>query len=195
MKHILSFALIALILSGCGDDEVGISSVNDDRAHIIDMAENIDKHSYEGLEHIFLDTKTIDMQKDKTTLLIFGKNNCPYCEKLKDDIKANKDLQNALKAHFLPYYINASYTKSHILHFADSTMLDTQALMERFVKSPLRPTPTLVFLDTNGAAMFELPGYLEPKYILAILDYIHKHPNAAPKTIASDINDMLNKLD
>ncbi|TLD86429.1 MULTISPECIES: thioredoxin family protein [Helicobacter] len=174
MKKIFKISLLLCMLSivGCEDEQVKISTAQD-KSEILKQAENRDKSSYAGLEDVFLDTKHINTDENKLTLLIFSKNNCTYCDKLKDDIAKNPALKEMLKAHFLPYYVNVSYTKTHILHFGEKEQkIPTHNLMESYVKSPMRPTPTLVFIDKSGEAIYELPGYLPQDKMLKLYEYM-----------------------
>ena len=190
---ILCGFICVFTLLGCNDDnEVKISQGNN--AAAIDHAESLDKQSYAGLEDVFLDTKNISTQEDKVTLLIFGKNNCVYCDKIKDDIKANSEIKSLLQDHFIPYYVNVSYTKIHNLNFIDSKKeLSSTALMESYVKSPMRPTPTLIFLNPKGEVIFELPGYMKPDSILKILQYMQSKQwqDKDQTQVASEINKIL----
>ncbi|MCX2717760.1 thioredoxin family protein [Helicobacter sp. MIT 21-1697] len=190
-----------MIHCGCNDDnEVKISQGTALKQEHIEQAENLDKQSYAGLENIFLDTKAIQGQEGKITLLIFGKNNCIYCDKIKDDIKNNDSLKDTLKANFLPYYINISYTKNHTLQFQnthshnrESASIPTSTLVETYVKSPMRPTPTLVFLTPAGERIYELPGYLPSEQILILLKYMQsqKWQGKSLQDISLEINESL----
>lgn len=203
MKKILLYGLMGLtlqMLSSCSEEQsVRISSGEKDNEQILKQAENIDKASYAGLEDVFLDTKNLHINKDnKITLFIFAKNNCIYCDKLKDDILSSDALKNMLKDNFMPYYINTSYTKKHILykHKGDSQdvqNLNTRNLMESYVKSPMRPTPTLVFLDYSGNNIYELPGYLPKDSMLEILEYFSSGVwvGKSEKQIATEISDTI----
>lgn len=181
-----------IIFLGCNDEgEVKVSQGSNTQKSQIEQAESLDKASYAGLEDVFLDTKNIFADKNKVTLLVFGKNNCVYCDKLKDDIKDNATLKNMLQSQFVPYYINTSYSKVHNLTFGDSkTSLNTAALTESYVKSPMRPTPTLVFLDFQGKKIYELPGYIPSSQLLILLEYMQSHSweNKKEEQIAREIN-------
>ncbi|MCH5313350.1 MAG: thioredoxin fold domain-containing protein [Helicobacter sp.] len=190
------FATFIVLLCGCDDEQVKISTHTKDKSHLIEQAENRDKSSYAGLEDVFLDTKHLYTQDadNKLTLFIFAKNNCLYCDKLKDDIANDNALKSMLQAHFLPDYINTSYTKKHILHKGEDTQtIPTFNLMEFYVKSPMRPTPTLVFVDREGKSIYELPGYLPKDQMLKLYTYM---ANGAwkgkdEKQIIMDINKEL----
>lgn len=177
---------MSIFFNACSDEqEVGISTQGGDKAAILKQAESIDAASYAGLEDVFLDTKTLTLGTDKITVFIFAKNNCFYCEKLKTDIMQNTALKSMLQTHFLPYYINTSYTKKHILTAADiadsqvdsahaqkQRELTTMSLMELYVTSAMRPTPTFVFVDSKGDSIYELPGYLPSERIIRLLEYM-----------------------
>lgn len=194
-KKIFSSALFAsllLCINGCENEEVKISSGANLTQEHIQQAENLDKKSYQGLEDVFLDTKTITA-KDRIPLLIFGKNNCTYCDKLKNDIKEDSQLKHLLQQYFATYYINVSYSKIHHLEFDKTASLSTSDLMDTYVTSPLRPTPTLVFLDNRGAPIYELPGYLPPKEMRKVFEYMQEKQwqNKSTATITSEIDTLL----
>ncbi|WP_289180992.1 thioredoxin fold domain-containing protein [Helicobacter japonicus] len=183
--------LIMTFFSACSEEsDVGISQGKKLTSQYIQEAEDIDKESYAGLEDVFLDTKTIQGQESKITLLIFGKNRCGYCDKIKDDIK-NGDPVIVLIA----YYINVSYAKNHLLQFQNTpeSTLSTSTLMETYVKSPMRPTPTLIFLTPTGEVIYELPGYIPSNEILALLEYMQsqKWKGKDKDTISLEINESL----
>ncbi|TLD79907.1 hypothetical protein LS68_008660 [Helicobacter sp. MIT 05-5293] len=186
------FVSLLLCINGCDNEEVKVSSGTNLTQEHIQQAENLDKKSYQGLEDVFLDTKTITAN-DRIPLLIFGKNNCTYCEKLKTDIKEDSQLKNLLQQYFAPYYINVSYSKIHHLEFDKPSSLSTSDLMDTYVTSPLRPTPTLVFLNDKGTTTYELPGYLPPKEMRKVLEYMRERQwqNKSNATIASEIDTLL----
>lgn len=186
------FASLLLCINGCENEEVKISSGTNLTQEHIQQAENLDKKSYQGLEDVFLDTKTITA-KDRIPLLIFGKNNCTYCDKLKNDIKEDSQLKHLLQQYFATYYINVSYSKIHHLEFDKANSLSTSDLMDTYVTSPLRPTPTLVFLDNKGTPIYELPGYLPPKEMHKVFEYIQEKQwqDKSTATIASEIDTLL----
>lgn len=158
-----------LILTGCEEGKVELSSGNKTSSQALKEAESMDKASYAGLESVFLDTKTIS-SSGKPMLFIFGKNNCTYCDKIKDDIKADAQLQDLLKSHFATYYINIDYSKIHHISFESDKKpieMDTTSLAREY---GVRPTPTLIFLDSTGRAFFLYPGYLTPAKFQALLE-------------------------
>lgn len=175
--RILVFFAIFLLLNGCESDNAQISQGGNISQEQIQQADNLDKNSYAGLEDVFNDTSIIDIKPDKQTLIIFGKNNCTYCEKLKDDIKQQDSLKELLQTHFNTYYVNVSYTKPHNLHFSTDSKLDSQELIEHYVKSPLRPTPTMVFVNEDGKSIFEIPGYLPLDSMIQVLSFIAQNKN------------------
>lgn len=165
---------MGVLFSAC-EDSLNLSSGNDiDEKTLLDI-ESMDKASYVGLENIFLDSKSIDAN-GKTTLLIFGKNNCPYCDKLKDDIKASAMLQEILTKDFSAYYINIDYSKLHhlaqFLGRSEPTQMTTLEIAKVY---KIRPTPTLIFLDSVGIPFFQYPGYLRPKEFGLALNLAKEH--------------------
>ena len=108
------FAVCVVIFSGCDDKKIDsniISQGSEMSAEAQEKAKSLDKESYKDLADLFLDTATIDFSRE--VLIIFGKNQCKYCDMLKDDIKKSPAIQSKIKEHFNPYYVNTSYDKVH----------------------------------------------------------------------------------
>lgn len=191
---LLPTLLLALLL-GCDNDEhIRISSGDNLTHEHIQEAESLDKASYAGLEDVFLDTKHIASFDNKLPLLIFGRNNCIYCEKLKDDIKDDPSLKKILQERFSPFYINMSYTKKHKLTLGDTdSILNTNALADMFFSSTLRPTPTLIFLNQQGEVLYRLPGYLPNNELLKVLSFISEPQTQklSAKHISKQVNALL----
>lgn len=166
------FFAMMFVLAGCKDDKI-------DRSHFstqsnisqeeLQKAQNLDKASYAGLEHVFLDTSKITSD-GKYVMLVFGKNNCQWCDRLKDDIKDDKSTQEILLKDFNSYYINLSYGKQHTIEFdGKQSIVDTNTLALQY---GIRPTPTIVFLDKNGAPIVIYPGYLPQDKLRIFLNFI-----------------------
>ncbi|CBG39391.1 SoxW family protein [Helicobacter mustelae] len=169
------FLALGLFFVGCKDDKKidsnAFSSGKEMQQDAKDAAQNIDKKSYAGLEGVFQDTGDITAN-GKYLLLVFGKNNCSYCEKLKNDLKKHKDLQEELKKDFSPYYINISYEKTHNFSFSDhqSAKVMTSQLANNIYS--IRVTPTLIFGEKDGKTILEIPGYVRPEEFQKILAFI-----------------------
>lgn len=177
------------LLSGCKDQKVD-SSVE---------ASELDKKTYAGLEDVFNDTSTIET-KGKYMLLVFGANGCTYCENLKDDIKAHKNLRTMLKEQFNAYYINTSYSKLHTFRIGESDTLQDHAIPTRQLAQIYRigPTPTLVFAAKDGRTILTYPSYLPPKQFSALLEFIAQgswqKANGDEKQIATMLQKHLQAL-
>lgn len=174
MKQIYKILFIfTLFFIGCDEQKIDstiLSKGSQMSQEAIDLAKNFDKESYKDLADLFLDTSKIDFNKE--VFVIFGKNQCKYCDMLKDEIKKNPALQDTLKTHFNPYYINISYNKTHNFipqkdSNADSTknaestqdstkQISTENLAHIFGVSS---TPMIAFLDKNMSIKYIYPGF------------------------------------
>ncbi len=180
-KFLSVLLLISLFLSACKSsnkdklDENLLSSGSQSSKELNDERDNTDKKSYAGLEDIFSDNKSIS-PNDKYMLLVFGRNGCSYCERLKKDLKNVKELRNYVKEHFSTYYINMSYTKEHDFKVGDKDKNDekeikmsTEELAQIYA---VQTTPTIVLSDKTGKTIYELPGYMPSTQFLAVLEFI-----------------------
>lgn len=165
---IIFFVSYFLAFYGCEDShKVELSSGKEIGLEQIKEMESLDKISYVGLENVFSDTKIIS-PNGKPLLLIFAKNNCIYCDKFKDNLKADPTTQAFLAENFSSYYINTDYKKTHEIRFGEkSFFLQTLQLAKHY---SINPTPTFVFSDSLGNAFFSYPGYLKPKQFYAVLE-------------------------
>ena len=163
---------VVILLAGCKDEKIdknAFSMQSNISKEELNKAQNLDKASYAGLEHIFLDTSKISSD-GKYIMLIFGKNNCQWCDRLKDDIKEDKSTQEILLKNFNSYYINLSYSKQHHLDFDGKTStMDSANLSAQY---NIRPTPTIVFLDKNGMPIVIYPGYLPQDKFRIFLNFV-----------------------
>ena len=166
----LWFIATGLFLVGCNDGKISTSDGNNNTQGLEKVAQNIDVESYKGLEDVFSNSAKIE-SKDKPILIVFGKNNCAYCEKLKNDLKKDEELRDLVSQNFKAYYINTSYSKVHEISFEDSsevTSIDTDDLARQY---KLSGTPLSVWLEPNGDRILSLQGY-DRKHFRAMLDFI-----------------------
>ncbi|GAA7420914.1 thioredoxin fold domain-containing protein [Helicobacter pylori] len=173
------FLLVLLVFSACKSnnkdklDENLLSSGSQSSKELNDERDNIDKKSYAGLEDVFSDTKFIS-PNGKYMLLVFGRNGCSYCERLKKDLKNVKELCDYVKEHFSAYYINISYSKEHNFKVGDKNnekeiKMSTEELAQIYA---VQSTPTIVLSDQTGKTIYELPGYMPSTQFLAVLEFI-----------------------
>lgn len=179
-KSLIALALL-LFFAGCKNNQIdqnAFSSQSNISKDAIQKSQNLDQASYSGLEHLFGDTADISSEQ-KFVLLVFGKNNCQWCDQLKDDIKASYKTQEALLKDFKSYYINLSYSKLHHLNFnGKKSQKETSQLASTY---NVRPTPTSVFLDSQGETLFIYPGYLSPEQFQLVLKFIATEGYKNPK--------------
>lgn len=154
------------VMIGCKDGNIAISHGEDNTSELNEKLDNIDVSSYKGLEDIISNNSHIE-SKTKPIMLIFGVNNCKYCEILKQDMRNNTSLHNFIKDNFVTYYINTSYSKNHNIAYMKKTM-NTDDLSRYYgvVKTPL-----IVWLEPNGTRILKLDGY-NADYFNAMLHFI-----------------------
>lgn len=179
----------AIFFCGCDDkkiDENIISTGSAMSAEAIDKAKSLDKESYKELADLFLDTSKIDFSRD--VLIIFGKNQCKYCDMMKDDIKKSATIQAKIRENFNPYYINTSYDKIHKFKFANSSIeIPTARFAQIFA---VNATPQIVFLDKNGRVKYLFAGYTLK--LEKMIDDVVANP--APMGDYAQIDKALNEL-
>lgn len=183
----LAFLLLAfLFFVGCEGEKpsLSLSSQSATSKEAQEMHQNIDKNSYAELLPYLQDNSNIQSEGKKAILLIFGSNQCKYCDKLKSEILKSKALKNALKNDFSSYYINLSYQKTHLFN---SQKLSTQALGEAY---QIRSTPTLIFLNPQGEMIFQIVGFMGKEKLEIALEFISQNPNLSEEQIAEKLYNL-----
>jgi thioredoxin-related protein len=111
----------------------------------------------------------------KRVVLYFYQDGCPYCKKLLDTNLALKDTVGKLRSRFNVIAINMWGDR-------EVTDFDGVATTEKAFAGALRVmfTPTLLFLDEQGAVVLRVNGYYAPHKFNAALDYAAVHGGSDP---------------
>lgn len=111
----------------------------------------------------------------KRVVLYFYQDGCPYCKKLLDTNLALKDTAGKLRSRFNVIAINMWGDR-------EVTDFDGVSTTEKAFAGALRVmfTPTLLFLDEQGAVVLRVNGYYAPHKFNAALDYAAVHGGSDP---------------
>ena len=179
--------LTFLFFVGCESEKPTLQSISKGSVSSKEakqMHQNIDKNSYSELLPYLQDNAMIEGDGKRGFLLIFGSNQCKYCDKLKSEILKSTALKNALKDDFLSYYINLSYQKTHLFK---NQKIDTQMLGEGY---QIRSTPTLIFLNPKGEMIFKIVGFMGKEKLEIALEFISKNLNLDEDQIAERLYNL-----
>lgn len=173
---IIYCAISPLLVLGCKDGNIAIGNGNNNTQVLDEMNQNIDVASYKGLEDVFSNSSHIE-SSSKPIMLIFGKNNCIYCEKLKGDIAKDSSIRSFIRQNFISYYVNTSYSKNHEVAFLNKSM-STDSLA---IAYELDGTPLTIWFEPNGNKILSLQGY-DKKYFVSMLHFIQEGKYAKEKS-------------
>jgi thioredoxin-related protein len=111
----------------------------------------------------------------KRVVLYFYQDGCPYCKKLLDTNLALKDTVDKMRGGFNVIAINMWGDR-------EVTDFNGAATTEKEFARALRVmfTPTLLFLDEQGALVLRVNGYYAPHKFNAALDYAAAHSGNGP---------------
>ncbi|MBF7046955.1 thioredoxin family protein [Campylobacter volucris] len=175
-KKFLNLSIISAFFIACSDNKIDsnlISNGTNYSQDSIEKANNLDKKSYEEIAHLFKDNTDIKSDK-KNILLIFSANNCIYCDKLKEEILKDKNLQKQIKDDYSSYYINISYKKIHTFTKNHTSDLSTSELASLY---NINATPTIVILNQKSQTLLNYPGFISAKRLAATMDFLNKAEN------------------
>ncbi|MDH5785892.1 MAG: thioredoxin fold domain-containing protein [Chromatiales bacterium] len=113
---------------------------------------------------------------NKRVILYFYQDGCPYCEKLINTNFAQRDIVKKTRDHFDVIAINM---------WGDTMVTDLSGdeVTEKAFSVGLKVqfTPTLLFLNEEGAVALRTNGYYPPHKFMAALDYVAgKHEGSEP---------------
>jgi thioredoxin-related protein len=102
----------------------------------------------------------------KRLMLYFGQDGCPYCKELMQTNFTQRAIVAKTRRHFVAMALN-------IWGDRDVQWTDGRRMSEKELARTLRVqyTPTLIFLDEEGAIAARLNGYYPPPRFSAALDY------------------------
>ena len=112
---------------------------------------------------------------DKRVILYFYQDGCPYCKKLLNTNFALSDTVQRTRDNFEVIAINMWGDR-------DVTGFDGEDATEKEFAKSLRVmfTPTLLFLNEQGAVVLRVNGYYPPHKFNAALDYGMQHNGSGP---------------
>lgn len=104
--------------------------------------------------------------QDKRVMLYFGQDGCPYCLRLMEANFSQREVVERTRGRFVAIALNLWGDR-------ETVWLDGIARTEKALGAFLRVqfTPTLLFLDEQGAVVHRLNGYQPPARFLAALAY------------------------
>ena len=103
----------------------------------------------------------------KRVMLYFYQDGCPYCKKLLETNFALRDIEAKTRKHFDVIAINM-WGDREVTDMQGETLTEKQFAAQRKVMF----TPTLVFLNEQGADALRVNGYYPPHRFTAALDYV-----------------------
>jgi thioredoxin-related protein len=174
LKACAAGVTLLLLLAGC-DNKVSLKEVEQKTTTQVDNettksveVDTITKKP-KFATYPFLDNFNLDSH-GQFTVFIFGSKNCPYCEKLKEDISEDEELAFKLGQEFSTYYISMDGLTEHtLMHEKESMQTSNRVLADIY---QVQATPTLIFLDKQVKSIFAVPGYMPRDQFKVTLDFI-----------------------
>ena len=107
---------------------------------------------------------TIESNKPKLSLILFGMDGCSACFAMKNLLSEKGNISNILLSHYKPYYINLSHKKEWIIN---NKIISIDNIKKQF---NIVGTPTLAI--TYGEKILLIyPGYIDRKRLEYTLNF------------------------
>ncbi|MBP8024357.1 MAG: thioredoxin fold domain-containing protein [Chromatiaceae bacterium] len=107
----------------------------------------------------------------KRVALYFHQEECPYCKRMLEVNFSQRDIVEKTRAQFNVIAINI-WGDLEVTDLAGKVSSEKDFARDQKVQF----TPTMIFLDEQGAVTFRLNGYYPPERFSALLDYSAQRP-------------------
>jgi len=97
-------------------------------------------------------------QERKRLMLYFWQDGCPACRKMRETTFADRAIVDQTRRHFVAVALNVHGERE--LQWTDGRTMREKDLARAL---NIRGTPTLIFLDEQGAVALRLVGYVPPE--------------------------------
>lgn len=122
------------------------------------------------IDSIFLDSRDIEI-KDKPVMLIFGKDDCYYCDVLSASLVSNATIQGYINLNFSAYYINIDDKKKHTLPYLNLNRTSSLNLAKIY---EVKALPLIVFISNeNQKEIMRVVGFIGESRIINLLEFVN----------------------
>ncbi|WP_456391876.1 thioredoxin family protein [Nitratifractor sp.] len=101
----------------------------------------------------------------KPLMLLFDSQTCPYCKKMKKELREDPRLHKVATG-FDIYRIPRDDQKSYTILGNPTTTQNLQMLYK------VKVTPYVVLLTSKGVKIWQIPGYVKPEVLAAIMEFV-----------------------
>ena len=130
-------------------------------------------------------SKKVIIPEKEYALLIVESKSCIYCKQLNRDLETEEELREALKDIDLFRILYESYSPVRA-NFGGRVIETSENELAKILDA--LSFPYLIFYDRNGNIILRIPGYVYPKQLLCVIDYVK---TGAYRT--EDVNSYLKK--
>lgn len=121
------------------------------------------------IDSVFLDSRDIEI-KDKPLMLIFGKNECYYCDVLSASLVSNDTIQGYINLNFAAYYINIDDKKKHSVKYLNLSRASSLELAKVYELTAL---PTIIFISSDNKEIMRIVGFPGESRIINLLEFVN----------------------
>ncbi len=103
-------------------------------------------------------------------MLIVESSDCPYCHKLQHDLTTNKELIEALKNVEVAPILADDTSKLYKIVINNHKLTGTG--QDLAADLGVNAYPNIFFLNKEGKVILNVPGYVEPKTMVCVVNFI-----------------------
>lgn len=120
------------------------------------------------IESIFDSSKiTLD---DKPIMLIFGKNDCYYCDILTASLVSNDTIEGYITLNFGAYYINIDDKKKHSISFLNLSRASSLEVAKIY---DIKALPMIIFIAPDKSEIMRVVGFPGEARIINLLEFVN----------------------
>jgi len=163
-RHKYLFLLLVLgmfSVSGCGSKETGTEEANSP-----ERTSSTEVTSTKLVWHSFDEGLRFATKSNQPLYLFIKSKACGWCRKMEQETFTDSEVKGAL-SNLVPVVLQGDSRR--MVTYKGQSYSEAQLVREVF---GVRGFPTSIFMEPNGDIIGGLPGYLQPKQMVVITDYV-----------------------
>lgn len=104
----------------------------------------------------------------KPVVVNFYADWCGWCRKMDAEVFRDREVAGALERGYVPVQVRTDRDAGEVIRYRNHTL----TLREFTMMLGVQGLPTVVFLESDGALITKIPGFIEKPMFLSLLGYI-----------------------
>lgn len=166
-KYLFLFLVLGMFsVSGCGSKETGTEEASSSKPASSAEMTSRETNSTKLVWHNFDEGLRFATESNQPIYIFIKSRGCGWCRKMEQETFTDPEVKQAL-SNLIPIVLQGDSRRT--VSYKGRSYSEAQLVREVF---GVRGFPTSIFLEPNGDIIGGLPGYLQPKQMVVITNYV-----------------------